>query len=128
MRIAIALAVAAVSSVVVFVVVASFGRGDGGAAAFNACISQTRFVARVRHGAGSEIIETIERRAHRTVVGEFAVFASARAEAASAPPGMPLAGFGAANGRYALFTTVPAVDPDANAIENCWNRVFPLTS
>lgn len=76
MRVATVLAsAAAVSSVVAFAGVASVGRGGGGAAAFNACISQTRFlVLLVRHGSGNNVIEMIKDRAHGAVVGEFAVF------------------------------------------------------
>ena len=118
---------AAVSSVVAFAGVAFVGRGGGGAASFNACISQTRFLVLVRHGSGNNVIEMIKDRAHGAVVGEFARFPSQRAAMAGALPGMTPAGFGAENGRYLVSTTFPALDPDATAIENCWSRFFPLT-
>jgi hypothetical protein len=108
-------------AVVAFAVVAFAGRGGGAGAAFNACISQTRFLVLARYASGSEAIEMIKDRAHGAVVGEFALLPSERAAEAFSTT---LAGSGAQNGRYVVFTTVP-VGRDATAIELCFDRVFP---
>jgi hypothetical protein len=110
---------AAVISVVAFTVVAFVGRGGGVGAAFNACISQTRFLVLVRHESGNNVIEMIKDRAHGAAVGEFALLPSERAAEALTTT---LAGFGARSDRYVVFTTVPPLDPDATAIERCWDR------
>jgi hypothetical protein len=123
----VAASAAAVSSVVafaVFAVVAVGGSGGGGVAAFNACISQTRFLVLAKHRSGNKVIEMIKDRAHGAVVGQFALLPSVRAaEALPAPFG--IAGAGAANGRYVLFTRAP-VGRDASAIERCGEPEFPL--
>jgi hypothetical protein len=123
-RVAMVATAAAVISMVVLVVVALVGRGGGGVtafnggggvAAFNGCIHHTRFLALMRHGSGSGVIETIEDRAHGTVQGEVA---SGRAPTI-------LGGAAAANGPYVMSTATP-LGRDASAIEGCWDRFFPI--
>jgi hypothetical protein len=106
-----------------FAVVAPVGRG-GSVAAFNACISQTRFLVLVRHGSGNKVIEMIKDRAHGAVVGEFALLPSVRA-AEALPTPFGIAGAGAANGRYVLFNRAP-LGRDASAIERCGEPEFPV--
>lgn len=98
-----------------FAVVASVGRGGGGVAAFNGCIRQTPFLVLVRHGSGSEVIETIKDRARGALVGQVA---SGRAATT-------LGGAAAANGRYVMSTATP-LGRDASAIESCWDAEFPI--
>ena len=111
---------AAVISMVAFAVVALVGSGgdgvnSGGVAAFNACITQTRFLVLVGHEPGNSVIETIKDRVPGAVVGEVA--------SGRTPP--TLGGAAAANGRYVMSTATP-LGRDANAIEGCWDRVFPM--
>jgi hypothetical protein len=110
---------AAVLSIVAFAVVAFVGPGGGVGAAFNACISQPRFLVLVRYGPGNSGIEMIKDRAHGAVVGEFALLPSERAAEALTTT---LAGLGARSDRYVVLTRVPPLDPDATAIERCWDR------
>jgi hypothetical protein len=118
-RVAMLASGAAVLTIVAFAVVAFVGRGGGAEAAFNACISQPRFLVLVRHGSGNNVIEMIKDRAHGAVVGAFALLPSERAAEALTTT---LAGFGARSDRYVVLTRVPALDPDATAIERCWDR------
>lgn len=119
-RVAIVATAAVVISMVAFAVGAFVGSrrdgGDsGGMAAFNACITQTRFLVLVRHGSGSSVIETVKDRGRGAVVGEVA---SGRTPAT-------LGGAAAATGRYVMSTATP-LGRDASAIEGCWDRVFPI--
>jgi hypothetical protein len=130
----VAASVAAVSSVIAFAVFAVVaigssgstggGGGSGSAAAFNACISQTRFLVLEKHRAGNKVLEMIKDRAHGAVVGQFAVLPSVRATEALRTP-FGIAGSGAVNGRYVLFTRTP-LGRDASAIERCGEPEFPL--
>jgi hypothetical protein len=114
---------AALISMIAFAVVAVPGSGrDGGVAAVNACITQTRFLVLVRHGSGNNVIEMIKDRAHGAVVGELAVLPSDR-EAEAFP--VTLAGSGARNGRYVMATATP-LGRDAAAIEGCTDRLFRI--
>ena len=118
-RLAIVATAAGVIFMVAFGVVAfvSSGRGggnNGGVAAVNACITQTRVLVLVRHGSGNGVVETIKDRARGAVVGEVA---SGRTPAT-------LGGAAAANGRYVMSTATP-LGRDATAIEGCWDRFFP---
>jgi hypothetical protein len=97
------------------------GGSSSATQAFNGCISQTRFLVLVQHGSGNNVNEMIKDRMRGVVVGDFAALRSERA--AEAFP-TTLAGSGARNGRYVVFTTVP-VGRDATAIERCFDRVFP---
>lgn len=118
--------VAAVSSVVAFAVfaVVAIGGSGGGVPAFNACISQTRFLFLAKHGSGNKVIEMIKDRARGAEVAEFALLPSVRAaEPLSSPFG--IAGAETANGRYVLFTRAP-LGRDASAIERCGEPEFPL--
>lgn len=54
---------AAVILVIALAIAAFAGRGRDAGTAFNACISQTRFLVLVRHGSGSKVIEKIKDRA-----------------------------------------------------------------
>jgi hypothetical protein len=130
----VAASVAAVSSVVAFAVFAvlaiggssgtSGGAGSGSVAAFNACIGQSRFLVLAENRAGNKIIETLKDRANRAVVGQFAVLPSVR-EAESLRTPFGIAGSGAVNGRYVLFTSIP-LGRDASAIERCGEPEFPF--
>jgi hypothetical protein len=130
----VAASAAAVSSVVAFAVFAVVaiggsggtggGGGSGSVAAFNACISQTRFLAVEEHRSGNKVIEMLKDRAHGAVVGQFAVLPSVRAAEALRTP-FGIAGTGAVNGRYVLFTRTP-LGRDASAIERCGEPEFPL--
>ena len=95
----VAASAAAVSSVVAFAVFAVVaiggsggsggtggGGGSGSVAAFNACISQTRFLALEEHRSGNKVIEMLKDRAHGAVVGQFAVLRSVRAAVALPTP------------------------------------------
>ena len=130
----VAASVAAVSSVGAFVVVAvraigassstGAGAGSGSVAAFNACIGQARFLVLEENRAGNRIIEAIKDRANGTVVGQFAALRSVRAAESLRTP-FGIAGSGAVNGRYVLFTKTP-LGRDASAIERCGEPEFPV--
>ena len=100
---------------VVVVVVAFGGSNSGGVGAFNACITQTRFLVLVRYGYGNSLVESIEDRVRDAAVGQVA----------TDRPRTSLGGAGAVNGRYDLSTATP-VGRDATAIEGCWDRFFPI--
>jgi hypothetical protein len=122
---AIAAAVSSAAAFSIFVVGGGRGGVSGSVSAFNACIGQTQFLALHEHRAGNTLVEMIEDRAHGAVVGQFAAVPSARAaEALHTPFG--IAGSGAVNGRYALFTRSP-FGRDASAIERCGTPEFPVT-
>lgn len=111
---------AAVISMGAFAILAFVGSGsDGGnsgrVGAFNACITQTRFLVLVRHGDGNSVVETIKDRVRDAVVGEIAT---------DRPP-TTLGGAAAANGPYVMSTATP-LGRDATAIEGCWDRFFPI--
>lgn len=111
---------AAVISMGAFAILAFVGSGgdggnSGGVGAFNACITQTRFLVLVRHGDGNSVVETIKDRVRDAVVGEIAT---------DSPP-ITLGGAAAANGRYVMSTATP-LGRDATAIEGCWDRFFPI--
>lgn len=74
------------SAAAVISVVAFAGRGGGAGAAFNACISQARFLVLVRHASGNKAIETIKDRAHGAVVGEFALLFPSERQKRFPPP------------------------------------------
>lgn len=114
------IAIVATSAAVIWMgglaVVAFVGSGNsGGVRAFNACITQTRFLVLVRHGSEHSLIATIKDRGRGTVVGEVA---AARTHT--------LGGAAAVNGRYVMSTATP-LGRDATAIEGCWDRFFPIT-
>jgi hypothetical protein len=116
-RVAVA-AVAAVISMGAFAVFAFVGSGGDGSSrvgAFNACITQTRFLFLVRHRDGNGFGETIKDRVRDAVVGEVVT---------DRPP-TTLGGAAAANGRYVMSTATP-LGHDATAIEGCWDRFFPV--
>jgi hypothetical protein len=119
-RVAVVATAAAVISMGAFAVFAFVGSGgdggnSGGVGAFNACITQTRFLGLVRHGYGNSFVETIKDRVRDAVVGEVAT---------DRPP-TTLGGAAAANGRYVMSTATP-LGRDATAIEGCWDRFFPI--
>jgi hypothetical protein len=91
------------------------GSGDGGIAAFNGCVTSTRFLVLVSHGPGNGLVETIKDRVHEAVVGEVATD--------RAPT--TLGGAAAGNDGYVMSTATP-LGRDATAIERCWDRVFPI--
>jgi len=101
-------------AVVTFVDSGRDGRSSGSVAQVNSCITQTRFLVLVRHGSGNRVIETINDRVRGSVVGEVA---SGRWPTLGGAP--------AANGRYVMSTATP-LGRDATAIEECWDRVFPM--
>jgi hypothetical protein len=115
-RVAVA-ATAAVISMGAFAMFAVVGSGDGNSrvGAFNACITQTRFLVLVRHRDGNGFGETIKDRVRHTVVGEVVTDRSPTT----------LGGAAAANGRYVMSTATP-LGRDATAIEGCWDRFFPV--
>lgn len=109
------------------VVIAVHGRGGSpGVDAFNACISQTRFLVTTERRSSHQIIDTIKDRANGTVVGEFAVLPSLRAAATFTSNIGPPKGTGEGNGRMVLFTNIPT-GRDTKAILTCGNPEFPLT-
>jgi hypothetical protein len=112
-RVAVVATAAAVISMGAFAVFAFVG--SGGVGAFNACITQTRFLGLVRHGYGNSFVETIKDRVRDAVVGEVAT---------DRPP-TTLGGAAAVNGRYDMSTATP-LGRDATAIEGCWGRFFPI--
>ena len=119
-RVAVVATAAAVISMGAFAVFAFVGSGgdggnSGGVGAFNACITQTRFLVLVRHGDGNSVVETIKDRVGDAVVGEVATDRSPTT----------LGGAAAANGRYVMSTATP-LGRDATAIEGCWDRFFPV--
>jgi len=119
-RVAMVATAAAVISMVAVAVVVFVGSGrdsrnSDGVAAFNACISQTRFLVPARHGSGNRVIETIKDRVRGAVVGEV--------DSGRTPT--TLGGAAAANGRYVMSTATP-LGRDATAIEGCWDRFFPI--
>jgi hypothetical protein len=99
------------------VVVAVFvgGGNSGGVRAFDACITQTRFLVLVRHGYGNSLVETIKDRMLDAVVGEVA----------TDRPATTLGGAEGVNGRYDMSTATP-LGRDATTVEGCWGRFFPL--
>ena len=113
-------AVATVAAVVFMgtaVVVAFTGgsSGGGGIAAFNGCVTGTRFLVVVSDGPSNGLVETIEDRVHDGVVGEVATD--------RAPT--TLGGAAAGNDGYLMSTATP-LGRDATAIERCWDGVFPV--
>jgi len=121
-RLAIRLAIAASAAAIIAAVAVAFNVPSGGSTeGFNACISQSRFLVLTRHASVGTVTEMISDRARGAVVGEFARFASERAAGGFQ---VPLAGTGAANGPYAMFTEVP-LGRDARTIQLCFGRVFP---
>lgn len=121
-RFAMVATVAALILTTAVAIIAVTGTSRGGAAAFNTCINRTGFLVLAHHKSGNKVIETIEDRAHRAVVGEFAVLRSAQA---ADPFPTTLAGSGAQNGRY-VISTKDAVSRYAGAIKGCFDRILPL--
>ena len=115
--VATAVAVIPMGAFAVFAFVGTGGDGgnSGGVGAFNACITQTRFLGLVHRGYGNSFVETIQDRMRDAVVGEVAPGRSPTA----------LGGASAANGRYVMSTATP-VGRDATAIQGCWDRFFPI--
>ena len=91
-------------------------RGPGGMKEFNACITGSRFLALVRHQDGSSVVETINDRAGRMVVGEVTV---------NRTPPVMLGGAAAEDDGYVMSTATP-LGRDAVTIEECWDRPFPV--
>jgi hypothetical protein len=119
-RVAVVATAAALISMGAFAVVAFVGSGgdggnSGGIRAFNACITQTRFLGLARHGYGNSFSETIKDRMRHVAVGDVAT---------DRPPST-VGGAAAANGRYVMSTATP-LGRDATAIEGCWDRFFPI--
>jgi hypothetical protein len=124
-RVAVMATAAALVSMGAGVVVAFVGGGDsGGVGAFNACITQTRFLTLVRHGDGNSFIETIKDRVRGGVVGQV----TAGRTPGRITPGRTLSilgGAAARDGRYVMSTATP-LGRDATAIAGCWDRFFPI--
>jgi hypothetical protein len=115
-RVALVATAAALVSMGTVVVFAFVGGGNsGGVGAFNACVTQTRFLVLVRHGDANSFVETINDRVRGGVEGQVTAGRTPRI----------LGGAAARNGRYVMSTATP-VGRDASAIEGCWDRFFPV--
>lgn len=92
----------------------SDGAGSTKLSSFQDCLDAHHFLVLTRHAQDKRVLVTIRDRARGTVVGEVASGKNA-----------VLGGAAAENGRYLMSTATP-LGRDATAIEDCWDRVFPV--